>query len=254
MTVNWKNYLIVWGILLCAWLAWSVAYWNFLPHLPDTYSGEPVYGKVVDSTTARPIAGAIVIGLYELSAPYSMEGGIIASHMHVEEVITDAEGNYHLAAWGPKPRYGDVYLINDGPIILIYKNGYELYTNNTSFPDNRFSPIQTSFNTGETIELKQFQGDLQFYTEHMSWIPIVLDTLLDPMLGARDCAWKATPRIMLELDRLVQATREKGIRVSGIPDIEYLVTDGNCGTREDFIRRYANEIMDDNQPGNRSTN
>ncbi len=247
MTINRKNFLIVWGIFLSAGLVWSIAYWNYLPHLPDTYAGEAINGKVVDADTGKPLAGAIVIGLYELSAPYSLEGSIVAGHIHVEEVLTDGYGNYLLAAWGPKSRYGDSYLNRDGPLIIIYKNGYQLSTNNNSFSDSRYNAIQTSFYKERTIELKRFEWGLDAYARHLSQIAVVLDSLLDPLFGARDCAWKAVPAIMLELDRLKQLTRPMGIDTSRIPDLEYLAAEGNCGTREDFIRRYKNEIKDDNQ-------
>jgi hypothetical protein len=72
------------------------------------------------------------------------------------------------------------------------------------------------------------------------------------MFGARNCAWKSTPRIMLELDRLKQVTKERGINTSRIPEIEQLATEGNCGNRDDFIGRYANDITEDNQRTNSS--
>lgn len=247
MTVNRRNYLIVWAILLSAGLAWSVLYWNFIPHLPDTYSGEAVYGKVVDAVSGKPVAGAIVIGINELRAPYGLEGHIIAGNMHIEEVVTDAEGHYRLPAWGPKPRVGKTYLDHEGPKLLVYKNGYELYTYISFFEGDRFSPVQTSYLNDKTLELKRFQGDLEAYTLNLSQVAVMLDSVLDPVFGAGNCGWLATPRIILELDRLKQAAEERGINTSRIPALEPLLADGNCGNREDIIRRYANDITDDIQ-------
>jgi len=254
MTINRKNYLIVWGILLSAALAWSVAYWYFLPHLPDTYSGEAVHGKVIDADTGEPVAGAIVIGLYELSAPYSMEGGIIAGHMHVEEVVTDVEGNYWLAAWGPKPRYGDTYLDHAGPKLLVFRQGYAIYTYSTMLQDNRFDPVQTSLMTGGTIQLERFEGDRQAYAIELTQLRVFLESLIEPLFGAENCAWKQVPRIMMVMDEFSRVYAGNNMTAGLLPDIENLSKEGNCGTRDDFIREYQNEIMDDKQRGNNTGN
>lgn len=246
MTVNRKNYLIAWGILLSAGIVWSIAYWHTLDHLPDTYSGEAVSGRVVDAQTGKPIAGAIVIGINELSAPYGMEGHIIAGNMHAEEVLTDEDGNYQLAAWGPKPRDGKTFLNHPGPKILVYKNGYELYEYiSFSRDDDRFNPVQTSIKTGSTIELKRFEGDLAAYARHLSGLTIPLASVLEPVFGATGCDWILVPRIMIELDRLKWVGSEKGIDTRNIPGLDELLAVGNCGTRDEFIRRYANDIKDD---------
>jgi hypothetical protein len=205
---------------------------------------------VVDAADGSPIAGAIVIGLYELTAPYGMEGGIIAGHMHVEEVVTGPDGNYHLAAWGPKPRPGKAYLDRDGPLLLVYKDGYKIFTNHSSYmPDKRYSQVQTSFYTGKTIELEKFTGDIKSYIRELSGVEIVLESLLNPYFGARACPWQQVPRMMVALDRFSQQLAASNITSIMIPDLNSLAAEGNCGTREDFIRRYENEIMDDNPGG-----
>jgi len=252
MTITRKRFLIVWGILLVAAVLWSVMYWNYLPHLPDTYSGEAVFGKVVDAETGEPIEGAIVIGLYELRAGYSMEGGIIAGHMHVEEVVTDAEGNYFLIAWGPKPRRGKAYLNHAGPRLLIFKDGYGFFPDYTRGPsDDRYSAVQTSRYTGRTIELKKFSGDRRAYIRQMSIISGFLESLHNPIFGARNCVWKQVPRIMMVLDRFNQSRTADDPHLSQIPRIEDLVREGGCGSREDFIKDYENETMDDIDGGSR---
>lgn len=247
MTINRKNYLICWGIILSAAILWAVAYWHYLPHLPDTYSGEAVHGRVADADNGRPIADAIVIGLYELNAPYNMEGGTIAGHMHVEEVVTDVNGNYHLAAWGPKPRPGRAYFEDNTPRILVFKEGYEYFASHygSLVKNARYQAVQQSYHTGKTIHLKRFVGDIQARTRQMFGLSIVLDSLLNPYFGARNCPWQQIPRMMMTFDRFNQELAVSNITTSLLPELSSLAAEGNCGTREDFIRRYEDEIMDD---------
>lgn len=243
MRLSKKNFQMAWGAVAAACMVWAVAYWHYLPHLPDTYSGEAVYGKVVDAGTGEPLAGAIVIGFYELNRPYSMEGGIIAGHMHIEEVMTDAEGEYALSAWGPKPRPGDAYLDQKGPLLVIYRKGYHVFTN-PSLIEDRYNPVQTSYYSGRTIKLERFKGDLEAYGMMFSVVPMILDALFNPYFGARNCPWRQIPRMMVAMDELNQALAAASINVSRIPKLEYLTKEGGCGTREQFLREYGDETMD----------
>src|SRR5690606_22728494 len=119
--------------------------------------------------------------------------------------------------------------------------GYQYFSNTGYAPDNRYSAVQTSRYTGRTIALKKFTGDRQDYIRQMSIISGFVGSLHDPIFGARNCAWKQVPRIMMVLDRFNQSRTAEDPYLGHIPRIENLVREGGCGSREDFIKDYENE-------------
>ena len=94
-----------------------------LPLTACGVSSKPIEGRVVDTETKKPIAGAIVIARWD--GTYS---ALVDSHTvcyHVETATTDQDGRYKIPGWWEKPK-GPFF--GEGPMYLdAYKPGYEKY-------------------------------------------------------------------------------------------------------------------------------
>lgn len=91
---------------------------------PLFYSAKEFSGKVVDADTGMPIEGVIVVAEW---IPFHVgigEGGHW-SVMKVKETVTDKEGKYAVAGWGPKWRPSFQYLDYLDPQLSFFKKGYQ---------------------------------------------------------------------------------------------------------------------------------
>lgn len=65
-----------------------------------TVSGDPVYARVVDADTGKPLPGVAVVAYWELYQGGIAGGGPCAA-ANVEEAVTDQNGRFWLPNWGP---------------------------------------------------------------------------------------------------------------------------------------------------------
>jgi hypothetical protein len=145
---------------------------------PMAYSATGIQAVVVDEQTGRPLEGVVVVARWVLRRM----GGDGPS-LHVAEAVTDSNGRFTVAAWGPKPRPPLMQLQDKSPLLILFKHGYEpLELRNQSkarfaalFPRYREMPtrdikhhmifegmpdqaVQESFWDGLTIQLAPFRG------------------------------------------------------------------------------------------------
>ena len=66
---------------------------------PMRYTAEPIEGWVVDKENGQPLEGVIVVAHWQLEGGF--EGGYPMGQMRVLETLTDAQGRYYFAGWGP---------------------------------------------------------------------------------------------------------------------------------------------------------
>jgi hypothetical protein len=85
-------------------------------------TGGPVQGVVVDESTGKPVAGAIVVAHWQ--GTVMKLHGASASCYHVETARTDAQGRYRIAAWTRQFSASDIRLVREGTHFEAYKPGY----------------------------------------------------------------------------------------------------------------------------------
>ena len=103
----------------------SHALWWMVYHKPA------FKGKVIDAETKEPIAGAVVVVIYEKYPIISGPGGGSASIMNIKEFLTDKNGEFYA------PSYTTIiqpFSIEAYASFIIFKPGYG------SFPWYRVSP------------------------------------------------------------------------------------------------------------------
>jgi hypothetical protein len=126
---------------------------------PRPYLGAEVRGQVVEAATGRPIDGAIVVARWDwLGYRSALEGsGFYANGdaVHVGEALTDREGRYSIAGWGPVLRAGGK-MDEKAPNLIVFKPGYE--------------PLQRPLAGDATLKLKTFTGTPKEYAQAIARI------------------------------------------------------------------------------------
>jgi hypothetical protein len=145
---------------------------------PPFYSARPVQATVVDETTRQPVAGVVVVAIWELST-ISGRGHVL----QIDETVTDAQGRFSLPGFGPRLR-PPLHAAQDRmPYLILFKHGYvplalhnmsrdkfvaafgdpkewttRQLTANRLFKFDADRVVQESFWNGLTIELEPFRG------------------------------------------------------------------------------------------------
>lgn len=238
----------IWIIALLLLMAIGGLWWWTAPHLPWTYSAEPIRGKVVDAGTGEPIHAAIVVAIWKLETPswgFALEGSRSINHMHVAEVLTEDNGEFFIPAWGPKWRPWGSYMTNDSPMLVVFKENYKPFTEGNTWywqsgtEGHRYSHRRVHFSewNGKTIKLKRFEGDLKEYYDELRRLKSALGgSLFYAAIGEDNCDWQKIPQMMLIFDQYYQELSMSGFSHYLIPSIDEMVEPGKCGTKEEFIR------------------
>lgn len=79
-------------------------------------------GHLVDAETGKPIEGAVVLATWFID-PTLTEGGHFAA-IAVEEAVTDVEGRYVVAGWGPRFNFGMGRVMEDSLEVWYLARGY----------------------------------------------------------------------------------------------------------------------------------
>ncbi len=116
-----------------------------------------IRGQVVDGQTGKPIAGAIVLGVWTKVA--GLPGLNYHKLVGVREVETDAEGRFVLEALMRFPR-------EDDESVTVYKFGYVAWSNLFIFPT---SERRKDMSIPPVIGLEPFPAG-QSHQRHMSFI------------------------------------------------------------------------------------
>lgn len=126
---------------------------------PMGYVAKSVSGRVVDADSGQPLGGVNV------TINWQLMGGMHhypAGQAHVDETVTDTQGKFSFAGWGPKPVPVAVHLYESAPQLLFFKSGFEW--------DKCVSDLDTDVNMrvplssdcdGKTIKLKKFVGSVE---------------------------------------------------------------------------------------------
>jgi hypothetical protein len=168
---------------------------------------------LVDAQTNKPIEGAIVLANWPVKYVPMFFGEVGRNHDSVAffEGVTGEEGVIKFPAWGPKYADWGVDIDRSGPIIRIFKQGYEFLelTNNTNFIDlskdpNYDSPLPSDWNN-EVVKLGPFKGGDKEYAEHLTNFEY---SLFSSGIG---CLQTKAKRMLTELYRMQAYFKSKNI-------------------------------------------
>lgn len=144
---------------------------------PAFYSAKEIRATVVDEETGRPLEGVVAVAIWQL------EPSGLQIRLQVTEAVTDAQGQFFIPGWGPKPRQWG-WLGHRSPLLILFKHGYtplelhnespkeveRLYPNYRAMPTKQLrnltawyqgapdDPVQESMWDGLTIQLEPFRG------------------------------------------------------------------------------------------------
>ena len=122
----------------------------------------PFQGRVVDATTGKPVAGALVYATWTIQEGYGMAHP--AGHREVV-TSTDADGGYEVPVLTDIPSGGtrrvtDFYLV-------VYKRGYVGYRSDRRFSD--LGPRRDFAQTNHRIELERWRSDYS-HARHLRYV------------------------------------------------------------------------------------
>ncbi len=178
---------------------------------PLTYSAKEIHGQIVDTETAQPTEGAVVVAQWILFQIGSGHG----PRLQILETVTDKDGNYAFPAWGPKPHPPFTDLDREDPQILIFKSGYEPQTLYNSV--DRSDSIRISEWDGKVVKLTRTRRSLEDQAFRLSSFYGSLER------GDSSKDWHNYPRMLLALyaeKRRLQSLGLKPGHAGSIPNIE----------------------------------
>ncbi|MDH5785563.1 MAG: carboxypeptidase-like regulatory domain-containing protein [Chromatiales bacterium] len=139
------------------------------------YSSADVEGRIVDAETGEPIAGAVVVGIWQLESQGFEH--VYGKAIHVVESVSDAEGNYHLEGFFLKfVGHLSGKLRTSDPHITVFAEGYS--------PGNAGSPAI----------LKHDKG-FRRYSPYNGMEIVMKRVALDDRFVAR--AWESSIRMLV---------------------------------------------------------
>lgn len=112
-----------------------------------TLNGCSISGRVLEVGTEIPVVDAIVVVTWDGSISAIVDSKTVC--VHVESTKTDAEGRYKVPGWFKRSSVG--WVTNVGPIVDVYKAGYEQpkfgqenvhLERSTSSPQQRLADLQ----------------------------------------------------------------------------------------------------------------
>ena len=90
----------------------------------------PAFDAIVfDSATNKPIEGAYIVSSWPTKEGYFV--GINAGHVQFQDAKTNADGRFHIDAWGPK-LFVDPSVVTETPHLVVMKQGYQILVVNGS--------------------------------------------------------------------------------------------------------------------------
>jgi hypothetical protein len=218
------------SLLAIPMLALSTLCWSESP----SYLAGPTWGTVADADSKEPIAGALVLALW------NVEGGAhwdVVGTFKILEAETDSQGRFQMPGWGPaKPTSG--VLDSYDPQVIIVKAGYniESVTHPLEPPLRRASnPNHDFVSNGETISLRKYQGTPQAYAMNIG------SYLVGGVLGDvlyKGCMWKEIPMTVRYLESEAKREREAGLRLIRSVSVDRLLARKECAPTEEFMKKY----------------
>lgn len=209
------------------------------------YSAEPITAHVVDAETGKPLEGVIVVAHWQLEG--GLEGGNRLGQMMVMETVTDAQGRFHFAAWGPKtvplgllanPITANARLKDMDPQLLLFKRDYSplVLRNERTMAQMAYSIPATRKSdwNSKTIRLEPFKEGLEKWAKRLEFFK----TDLDFSYKSDSCEWKQTPRMLASMHREKMRLKSQAVDSSIRAISDVYVETGRCSSPEEFFGEY----------------
>lgn len=168
------------------------------------YSADPVYARIVDGDTGKPLSGVVVVAYWELYQGSITGDGMPCGAANVEETVTDNDGKFRLPGWGPvKGTCGQMR--NDNPFVYFFKPGYKFkrIAGGVGFDATKtVSVAQVDWN-GKTFELHKpnnpslKDSSLGSYANNFNELNSEIAMFLVDL--PIDCNWKKVPNLLREI-------------------------------------------------------
>jgi hypothetical protein len=131
------------------------------------YSKPEFCGRVIDSETKEPIAGAVVVVLYYKRSTFSLNPGGPSSFVtKAKETLTDKQGEFFFHS------YSELMWLNEdvGARFIFFKPGYQ-----AGYGPTYISPILTEkyFSAGKTGKEVEIEAGSFDNSSHVKWKGIV---------------------------------------------------------------------------------
>lgn len=182
------------------------------------YAAEATEATVIDAATKRPVAGALVIARWVAKGGGGFHAARDMGSVEVMETLTDDAGRFRFPAWGPKSYQGSGVLMDDDPLILVFKRGYELahlansqyrVPPSKDFRSHKTGPVRASLWNEQVVDLKPFtRGDKAFVAD--VYARFVMSDLWPMFAESTPCDWQRLPRSIAYLEREKKAYVAQG--------------------------------------------
>lgn len=189
-------------------------------------SSGPIDGQVLDETTGKPVADAIVVVTWTGDWT-KIFGESSSSCYHAETARTDANGKYHIAGWSRPWSLSDLRVSARPPLFEAYKAGY--------------TRPNTSSNKPETVLVVPFKGTKDEYFDQ-------LVRAMTPCSGAGDSGknlYRLHSAIAEEARKTAQTPRQKAHAEYMTESASYLLVDETKPTGRDSRGQWINLNPDD---------
>jgi hypothetical protein len=210
---------------------------NAWPWEPSKYSAGRTWGTVVDADTNAPVAGALVIALWDL------EGGMERSRVgtfKVLEAVTDSMGAFSLPGWGPEPISPRGQLDAFDPALIVFRPGYtpERQLNGPAGErgKRRHVEVHDWLSNGTAIKIKKYSGSPGGYLQRMN---IVMVQLGDVFYDSTGCRWKELPKTIRMLEEEQAREIAQGLQPQMPISADYLIKRKNCAPLDEFMKVYS---------------
>ena len=231
-------------VLIWVFLLWAAVFCGGCAVLP--LSAESIDSQVVDAETRAPIEGAIVVAYWELKTGSITGDSLPCGAAHVEEAVTDKQGNFHLPGWVALPECNGV--MSDGdPMLYVIKPGYFHGSFSNGGISNPFSIRTNDYWQHRQMKLKPAK-DMNFIIDMSDGSYFIDFNGLETELGAvvigdpAQCNWKKLPKTVRAVAIQENAFDGAGGSYKGL--ISRLLTNDDwfqrkapeCGSPKKFIQ------------------
>lgn len=215
-------------------------------------SAESIDSQVVDADTGTPIEGAVIVAYWQLRPGSETDHSSSCGTTKVEEAVTDSDGRFHLASWGPTlPGCGGA-LHGGDPLMYVFKSGYR-----SGHYTNGLTNINTTAVTGSDWDKRQMKlkkvSEAELADKSSAGYYADFDRLNDDIdrfvvYMPDECNWQKIPNMLreLELERH-KVGKVLGHEISSVTtelvlqDQWFQKTAPQCGSPKSFIEGLLRE-------------
>jgi hypothetical protein len=206
------------------------------------YGGAPLSGRVVDAQTKQPLEGVIVMQYWELRKPTVVGHSEFAGVLHLEETVSDRQGQYSFRSWGPVSVPFRTVVYPTSPSLYLFKPGY-LLEGQSNFARSRPSEAHEDSRSlrsewdNHTFELKPAAGSRD-YDRLMQEFQSNFSFIFRKVTYQPDCHWVKIPRMISEIYKEKQKLLRAGDSSVIAVDLERFPDQDSCGNASTVFGDY----------------